>query len=264
MFERFRRRPPAEELPFAGWPPGPPSSVDLLTDEDLEAINGLLPWQCFTVDGRGRRLGDRTSSHKRAEPQLIPDPRIVRLDGRIGLDGTSVLELGCFEGVHTIGLCERGAIVTAIDARPENVVKTLARTGLYGHFPEVVLRDLEDPDAFSGLEAEVAHHVGVLYHLDDPVGHLLRLGRSVSQMLLDTHIAPRAESAYEVDGTTFEYATYVEGGRSDPFSGMRPTAKWLTIDALRTALHMAGFDHVDVVEERDERNGPRILAFASR
>ena len=37
-------------------------------------------------------------------------------------------EVGCFEGIHTIALCQLGAEVVAVDARIENTVKRIART----------------------------------------------------------------------------------------------------------------------------------------
>ena len=78
--------------------------MDALSDDDLAVVNDLLPWQCFTVDARGRRLGTRAWAGKREEPQALPDPRITLMGDRWPLAGRTVLEVGCFEGVHTIGL----------------------------------------------------------------------------------------------------------------------------------------------------------------
>ena len=187
------------------------------------------------------------------------------MDERLGLSGRSVLEVGCFEGVHTIALCEHGATVVALDSRVENVAKTAVRAGLYGWAPSMVVRDLDRPGALAGLDADLAHHVGVLYHLDDPVGHLLELGRHVTHgVMLDTHIASQQEASYAADGDEWEYAPYAEGPRSDAFSGMRPTAKWLTLPSLQRALDKAGFSVVEILEQRDERNGPRVLLLATR
>lgn len=261
---RIARRVRPDPLPLHGWPPGNASEVDRLSDADLETLNGLLPWHCFTADGRGRRFGDRAGPGKREEPQPIPDPRIILMDERFGLENRTVLEVGCFEGVHTVGLCKRGAAVIAVDSRPENVAKTIVRTGLYGCNPRIVVRNLEEPDALEGLEADIAHHVGVLYHLQDPVSHLLRLGAVVEGIMLDTHVAAEAEDSYQVAAETYAFAHFAEGGRADPFSGMRSSAKWLTLDALMAALSRGGFDTIEMIEERQERNGPRVLLFATR
>ena len=260
---RLRRkgRPPAP----SGWPSGPSSPVDALSNDDLAIVNDLLPWQCFTVDAQGRRLGNRAWAGKREEPQPIPDPRITRMSDRWPLAGRSVLEVGCFEGVHTIGLTWAGATVVALDSRVENVVKTAARCALYGCEPTVYVRDLERDDALDGIDCDFAHHVGVLYHLADPVTHLVDLGRHVSRgVMLDTHVASDASGTYEAAGRSWPYQSYGEGGRADVFSGMVNEARWLPLPALRDALALAGFPTVELVEERDERNGTRVLLFAER
>jgi tRNA (mo5U34)-methyltransferase len=263
VLNRLRRL--GRPLPFRGWPPGRPSPVDALTDDDLELVNDLLPWKCFTVDAHGRRLGNRAWVGKRDEPQPLPDPRITLMDERWSLSGRSVLEVGCFEGVHTIGLMWTGATVVALDSRAENVVKTAARCAVYGSEPRLLVRDLERTDALDDIDCEFAHHVGVLYHLADPVGHLVELGRRVSRgIMLDTHIGSDATATYEAAGQTWSYQPYREGGRADPFSGMQAEAKWLPLPALTDALRLAGFTQVDVAEQRDERNGQRVLLFADR
>ncbi|MBL8753563.1 MAG: DUF1698 domain-containing protein, partial [Planctomycetes bacterium] len=195
------------DLPLTGWPEGgvPTPVVDALSDQDLEALNRLLPWRCFTIDGRGRRFGDAAWVGKRGKPQAIPDARIVDMDRAFTLAGKHVLEIGCFEGVHTIALCQRAAKVTAIDSRVENVVKTTVRCAMFHQHPAVGVCDVENEAQVAQLPAvDLVHHVGVLYHLKDPVVHLQRLAAKVKQgMLLDTHVAPAATATH----------SYSSGGR---------------------------------------------------
>ena len=248
----------------------PAPLVERLSDEDLDRLNGLLPWSCFTVDGLGRRFGDAAWTGKRQEPQVIPDPRILLMDERFGLAGSHVLEIGCFEGVHTIALCQRAARVTAVDARVDNVVKTMVRCSFHGCQPTVFTCDVEvsgAADQLAALGVDFVHHVGVLYHLTDPIGHVRGLGRIAGRgVLLDTHVAPAGSATDQVvvDGETFAYMRYAEGGRADVFSGMYDHAKWLPLETLVRLLQDAGFSSVDVVEERAERNGPRVLILAGR
>jgi 2-polyprenyl-3-methyl-5-hydroxy-6-metoxy-1,4-benzoquinol methylase len=242
-------------------------SIERLSDEDLRRVNELLPWRCFTVDARGRPLGGTAWRGKRDRPETIPDPRIERFHERFDLADKHVLEVGCFEGVHTIALCRRAERVTAIDARVENVVKTIVRCSLFDVTPRVFVYDVEDGEDDEPLRADLCHHVGVLYHLDDPVRHLRRLGTWISGgVMLDTHYAhdEDATDEYEVDGQRFRFRRYRELGRGDVFSGIRPTSKWLRLDDITDELRRAGFDSVDVVERREERNGPRVLLFAER
>jgi 2-polyprenyl-3-methyl-5-hydroxy-6-metoxy-1,4-benzoquinol methylase len=253
---RKRYREGLTEAPF----------IERLTDEDVERLNELLPWKCFIVDRGGRPFGGIAWRGKRIEPERIPDPRIELFHERFDLSDKHVLEIGCFEGIHTIALCRLAAQVTAVDARVENVVKTVVRCAFFDERPRVVFHDIEDEaggDEF--LHADVCHHVGVLYHLADPVTHLRRLGTWISRgLMLDTHYA-RDEDAtdeYEVNGEQFRFRRYVERGRGDVFSGMRPTSKWLTLDDIERVLGSGGFDKMEIVETRQERNGPRVLLFA--
>jgi tRNA (mo5U34)-methyltransferase len=266
---RARRRPRPLADRYRG-PLAPAPFVDRLSDDDLATLNRLLPWQAFTADAHGRGFGGTAWSGKRVDPQALPDPRIERFHERFDLTGRHVLEVGCFEGIHTIALCRLAGRVTAIDARIENVVKTLVRCGMYDVQPRVFTYDVESSG--DGLEdmlrADLCHHVGVLYHLADPIAHLRRLGNWTRRgVMLDTHVAAPTDALddYEVDGRRFRYRRFRESGREDVFSGMREHSKWLLLDDLVEALRtVARFDRVDVVEERAERNGPRVLIFAER
>jgi tRNA (mo5U34)-methyltransferase len=262
---RRRRQAPLDKRYAEGRVPTP--LIEALSDEDLQTLNGLLPWQCFTVDAKGRPFGRPAWQGKRVDPQLIPDPRIEQLDARFSLAGKHVLEIGCFEGVHTIALAQRAGAVSAIDSRVENVAKTIVRSAFFGLHPDVFVFDVDTPDAPPLPGHDVCHHVGVLYHLIDPVAHLERLLPHVRQgIMLDTHIAQPGDTnaEYAVGGTTYRYRHYDEGGRADVFSGMHNHAKWLLLSDLEKILRAAGLTRIDVAEQRDERNGPRILLYAER
>jgi hypothetical protein len=244
------------------------SFVERLTDDDLLRLNELLPWRCFTVDRNGRPFGGAAWRGKRVLAEVIPDPRIELLHERFNLTDKHVLEIGCFEGIHTIALCHLAERVTAIDARVENVVKTIVRCAFFDEHPRVFVHDVEAGEAGDDLmQSDVCHHVGVLYHLEDPITHLRCLGRWISRgLMLDTHYARQEDvtDEYEVDGERFAFRSYKELGRGDVFSGMRPASKWLRLDDIEGVLRGIGFDTVEIVETREERNGSRVLLFAER
>lgn len=262
--------PGESALPLQGYPPTTidTSTLDRLTDAQLTELNSIIKWNCFTTDGRGRRVGDKAKAGKRDAPQLIPDPRILRLHQAVDLSGKSVLELGCFEGVHTIGLAQFAESVTGVDIRVENVVKTLIRCGLYGVKARVFLSNVDTLPLDSSLpESDVVFHCGVLYHLVDPVGHLQQLLPRVKKaILLDTHYAREAEATanYQVGGVNYAYKHYGEHGLKNVFAGAYDHAKWLPLETLKSLLHTAGLTQWHAVEPRDERNGPRVLIIASR
>ena len=267
---QYARRQFRSQLPLRGYVNNRVAAewVDTLSDEDLSRLNELLDWQCFTADSRGRRFGSAAWQGKRAEPQVIPDRRIVLLNDHFDLSNKHVLEMGCFEGIHTIGLSQHARQVTAIDARIENVVKTIVRCSFFGFAPRVFKCDVErEPLPIKWLLSDILHHVGVLYHLKDPVRHLLRIGQYVRLgLMLDTHYCrdEQADQTYEVEQRSYRYREYTEQGLTDPFSGMHEHAKWLRQDDIIALLHQAGFEQVDVIETREERNGPRLLLIAKR
>jgi tRNA (mo5U34)-methyltransferase len=270
FLRKQRKRKLNYKLPFKGYTPSPTIAkyVDILTDDDLVELNDLLDWNCFTVDSHGRRFGKAAWGGKRNVPETIPDRRIVMLHDRFDLSDKHVLEVGCFEGIHTLGLLMFAERVTAVDARIYHVVKTNVRCAMYGYTPTVFKYDVESiPSDASLLQADLMHHVGVLYHLKDPVGHLLELGKYInSGVMLDTHYAlpEEATETYSVQGNEYFYKRYVEHGKKEAFSGMYEHSKWLLLEDIVACLKKTGFDRVEIIEKRDERNGPRVLLFAER
>jgi len=237
----------------------------IISDRDLKEINQMLDWHAGSwLDGRLLgRLARKPG--KRVGPEPIPDPRIIKLHNRLDLQGKSVLEVGCFEGLHTVGLRMYTDRVTAIDVRPVNVVKTLARLSCYGYSAEVFVKDAETLDRTFGT-FDLIFHCGVLYHLVEPVSHLLALGTMTTHLFLDTHVA-RDEKHLEDrvwNGQSYRGAYHDEGGWADPFSGKDARGFWLTWESLQEALRRAGFSSIDWIEEREERNGPRVALLASR
>jgi tRNA (mo5U34)-methyltransferase len=237
-----------------------------IEDQDLETINGLLPWYAAAPLPDGRLLGKLgTRAGKRADPGRIPDKRIVRLNEVLPLRSRRVIEVGCFEGIHTVGLLQFCDDVTAIDVRAINVVKTATRVALSGYRARVALQDVEKLDA-SARRYDLMFHCGVLYHLMHPAEQIVAAGQVADHIFLDTHIArhePRLEER-RIGSIAYKGAHHGEGGWADPFSGRDATAFWLTLDSLQDLLRHAGFERQDVWQLREERNGPRVSLFASR
>jgi len=241
-------------------------TAPMIEDRDLDEINSRLPWQAGAPLPDGRilgRLGARPGKRDRAGH--IPDRRITRLNEAVPLNDLRVLEVGCFEGIHTVGLCQFSKSVTAVDVRPWNVVKTLTRLACHGASAKVFVHDVERLHDELG-HFDVVFHCGVLYHLLNPVEHLLALGRICRRVFLDTHIARDEVEliSHQVHGSSYQGAYHVEGGWSDAFSGRHSKSLWLTLDSLKAALTRSGFHRLDLWEMREERNGPRIALLADR
>ena len=262
-------RPGAGAAPLLGHRPGSPAAfLDALPDAQLEELNAILPWNSFVVDGRGRRFGNVPWHGKGRAAEKIPNKRTKQMHEAFDLRERTVLEIGCFEGAHTLGLCQLGARVTAIDSRVENVVKTIVRTACFDQHPRVFVCDVERrPLPVDQLRAEFCHHVGVLYHLADPVTHLLELGSLIARgILLDTQYAADAEATdrYDVGGESFAYRRYGEFGYEDVWSGMFDHSKWLTLDTILQLLKRAGFDRVVSVATHVGSQGARAAILAER
>jgi tRNA (mo5U34)-methyltransferase len=252
-----------------GHPVGLPiKHVDRLTDAELQELNSILRWNCYVIDGKGRRFGNAANPNKRNVPQEFPDRRVVMLNDRIGLADKSVVEVGCFEGIHTSSLCLFARTVTAVDARVENVAKAILRASLYGFSPTVFVCNVEEYPLPAELSSfDVMFHVGVLYHLRDPVRHLTEISALCrTALLLDTHVAEDGETTaeYEVAGKPYRYKKFTEGGHQEVFSGVYEHSKWLTTATIVDILKLGGFRKVDLIEVRNERNGTRILLLAEK
>lgn len=241
-----------------------------LSNEDLERFNELLPWAAMTAAPDNRIVGHPWASNKRSSINPLIDSRLMAFNRKLPLRDLHVLEAGCFEGIHTIGCLALGARVTAFDGRIENVVKTMARIWAYKLSCDLFLWNAEKspprdlPDSW-----DVLHHIGVLYHLSNPVQHLeTLLPRTRLGVLLDSHVASSDSKVLEemqVHGRTYRYARYAEVHRdANPFAGLENHAKWLHLDDLLDLLRQSGFADATVVSEREERNGRRVTIFCFR
>jgi hypothetical protein len=270
IFPPPRRLSSNPSIPFSGYEKHLTNIpfVEHLSDGQLQELNSVLDWKAFVVDLKGRRFGNSAWTNKRSEPQEIPDYRHDLLARRIKLSDKSILEVGCFEGIHTVSLCRLAKQVIAIDSRIENVVKTIVRANFFNERPLVLTCDVETWNIDKALlRADVCHHIGVLYHLKDPVVHLQTLASMINEaILLDTHVATTADklSIYSVKDVKYRYKTYLEGGSKDVFSGMYDHAKWLLLEDLKDLFKSIGFINIEILEERSERNGPRVLLLARR
>jgi hypothetical protein len=242
--------------------------VDQLDDEELNELNAMLEWNAWVKDGSGRAFGAPSSSTKRARADALPDRRIVELNSIVPLADKTVLEVGCFEGIHTAALCNFAGRVKACDARVSLVAKTAVRCAFLGCSPELFLWNVETeiPDG-RDVSCDVLHHVGVLYHLKNPVAHLQRILPHVRQaIMLDTHVATDERATQELHAGRAQYRVqrYREHGLADPFSGVYDHANWLLHRDILALLASEGFSETVVDRLRQERNGPRVMIIAKR
>ena len=165
---------------------------------------------------------------------------------RFSLTGKRTLDVGCNDGRHSVELARAGAHVHAVDAREENLkLAYKACEGLNVRFERCNLEGWMFP------VVDACWHCGVLYHLRYPVYHLVRNLPQIKQCLyLSTHY---------VNGAGNFHREFPD----KPREGMGDTSLRLSRQTILDVLMEFGFE-VEIVDDRVERNGPRIELVAWR
>ncbi len=177
-------------------------------------------------------------------------------------DYFSVTELGCWHGWHTVPLARKFHRVTAIDVRPTNVANTLLRLNLLDiKNVDVKLADVNEFKISCGILV----HIGVLYHLSNPVEHLHRVLPRCMVICLDTHINKDGlEPSVEFYNDKPYYGgVYHEHGWDDPLSGVDNTSLWLNDTEIFRILQDNGFDVV-FKNYHQAPPGPRLNLVATK
>ncbi len=249
-----------------------------MCDADRLRLNALLPWSSYNYLGPGNGvIGGSFNNKKRYGAQPLPDPLVKELNRHLDFRGKSVIEAGCFEGHHSISLAACGAKVWGFDSRIENILKSLARAWFFGleHAIRFDLINLEAISVSSFYKETFAkdrvfcfHSRGVLYHLKDPVAHLVDVAQlQPEHIYLHTQIASTdmAKETYMTKLGALPAYRYREKKLTiSPFSGMEDYSLWLTEESLASTLKQLGYPDLEVLSKKDERNGPRIELIATR
>jgi tRNA (mo5U34)-methyltransferase len=235
------------------------------TDRQLSDFQSAVAWKTGYELPDGRLLG---VPGKRGNVARGLDPRVRAVMDHLEPAGKRILEIGCCEGGHTVQLAATCAEVVGLDVRPHNIVGALVRSFVHGvsnvRFGVADVRDIGDNYG----TFDIVFHVGVLYHLDDPVAHLARIAALAPDLMLDTHYAddsldwPSTELTHA--GRRYAARLYREGGWDDVFSGAQPTSAWLIRDDLFRCLRDVGYSSIQLLDDRMERNGPRLTLIARR
>ncbi len=234
------------------------------TDAQLAEFLGAHPWKTSRPLADGRAFGEG----KGALGNVPTDARVELVRKRIG-DGKRVMEIGACEGQHSVLLAQFCREVCAVEVRPRNVVGALIRQFLWGvRNVTNVLTDARGLDPGMG-KFDLIFHVGVLYHLLNPVEHLHSLKPFGDALLLDTHYATdeckkMPPSSITWQGRTWQTRKYRESGWGDAFSGVDDHSEWMQKEDLLQVVRDIGFPKIEIFRDVVERNGPRIGLLALR
>jgi tRNA (mo5U34)-methyltransferase len=227
--------------------------LEELSDQELTKLNGSHGWVCGTRDAKGRILGNKGRIYD------IPERRVVMAEKALGFAGKTVVEFGCLEGCHTVALARQAVSVTAIDFQDKNLEKSRLRCGLYGVSPTFLKLDVEAQDP---PPADLYFHSGVLYHLQDPVSHLIRIAPLAKELFLDTHHARKAADRYVAAADGKQYLFSKHGEATHPRAGAGTFSRWITLDAIVSTLKRF-YRKVVIIRDEDERNGARVTIAAA-
>ncbi len=177
----------------------------------------------------------------------------------------SVLDLGCKEGYNALDFCDLGASkVLGVEARASFVEEAL-KEGAVGSYENVdfVLGDARTIDEAGLGSFDICLCSGLLYHMQDPVDLLRRIGKVSRNLVLETHVAlpiwldPLVGGKYrcnlqrkvvkrEFGGETYcgrrnIFPASIDMGTTSGSVDSHETF-WLTIESLKKALSDSGFE----------------------
>ncbi len=139
------------------------------------------------------------------------------LEAAFPLAGKSVIEFGPLDGAQTGGLVKAGARVTCIESRPENAIKMILNSHVFGwDNVRIVLDDFHNSDAVKCGTFDLAIAHGVYYHSVAPflfLENLLSLSRNV---FVGGFCATERRPTYAFDTLEHRGATY----RAKPYQEM--------------------------------------------
>lgn len=238
-----------------------------------------------------RRIGEQewTAHNIRLTPEVttIPgQPDFMETDLRLRailralsifyrgeLTGLRAADLGCLEGGFSLALAGRGMKLLSVEARRKNLEKVrLLKEHFEASDMELLCDDVKEFTRERFGEFDVVLALGILYHLDEPVGWLRQIAQATHGVLVvDSHYAPPDESSLaqidprlaqlspleriEVGGAVYEGRWFFEyDEKADREAQLwasysNRSSFWLTKESLLQALMRAGFDLV--LEQHD-------------
>jgi|CXWL01.1.fsa_nt_gi SAM-dependent methyltransferase len=177
------------------------------------------------------------------------------------LRGTRVLDLACLEGGFAVEFALCGADVVAVEGRRNNLRKLeyvkeeLALSNIC-----TVHSDVRNVSAKEYGVFDCVLCLGILYHLDGgSIGQFLSTIYDLTSRvaIIDTHVSLYGEETLEIDGLTYQGATYPEHSDSDSIDDVE-SRNWaslknnnsffLTLPSLLTLLKRIGFTSVYICE----------------
>ncbi|MEM8987699.1 MAG: methyltransferase domain-containing protein [Pseudomonadota bacterium] len=220
---------------------------------------------------------------------LYPDPRLNWLARHYGdLTGKSVLELGSFEGAHTLQYESLGcASVTGVEANEAHFLKSLLiKNAARSKNTQFLLGDFAKYLEACDQHYDLVSACGVLYHMTDP-GAIIRDAARVSKdgifiwtVLFDPEYTPQGHQNLVTGVETVENGDLAYRGHKHYYRSVDPKAAkkdknfsggldryalWLEEDELIRILKHYGFSQIAKEVRLDNPgHGKDMLLFARK
>ncbi|MFA4853732.1 MAG: radical SAM protein [Candidatus Omnitrophota bacterium] len=204
------------------------------------------------------------------KPGVPFESKINEIRKRINLKGLTILDMGCLEGMHSSLLQGNGAKkVISIEGRKENFLKALIVKNafkldkcefLFGDANEVL-------SSFSG-HFDLCLASGVLYHLNNPVALLYRIGQLCNSLFVWSHYANDSYPIAPAEGTRWNNriyrGKYFDENINDIVCGLEKRVFWLFEEDLLAAIRDAGFNSIEIIGKEKHEHGPAITLWATK
>ena len=224
-----------------------------LSPDFMARVQALKPW-LFEFEYEGVSFG---GIRRRDFDKVALFHKVMK---RIGAQPRRVLELGSHEGSHSFQLSALPGVqaVLGLEARQDNVNRAEFVKAVYGaNDVQFQVVDLEKSDIVDLGDFETIFCSGLLHHLSRPWRVLRAMGSVARYIYLDTHYC--VECPHERDGFR---GRVVRQDVENPQDGTAEEAFWLSFQDLVMQLAYSGFVIHHIVDNRLNRNGPRIRIVA--
>ncbi|PIV32184.1 MAG: hypothetical protein COS34_14470 [Lysobacterales bacterium CG02_land_8_20_14_3_00_62_12] len=189
----------------------------------------------------------------------------------------SAIDLACHQGWFSCQLAQRGfARVLGVDARAEHVADaSLIRDALGLSQIELQQGDVHQIDAEALGQFDVCLLLGLIYHLENPVG-ALRVARALTRQLLvvETQVVPNMSGM--VDYGSYQFVRPLKGSfgiidETDDTHGPEASTTGIclvpSVEALLWILGKLGFSRVEVLPPPADayeqiKHGKRVMVAA--
>lgn len=176
----------------------------------------------------------------------------------INFQGKSIIELGPLEGGNSI-ILENFNIQSniSIEGRVESYLKCCMIKNIYDlNKTKFYLDDVMNISEEKYGTFEIAVVLGLLYHLDNPLKLLKKIGAMVDTVILSTHYADEASpyrNAKEIqiteDDRIYQGRMYIENPEIDPNAGLQNYSFWPYEKDLFNMCNDSGFKKINVIKK---------------